>query len=171
MDKSTKLKLKDEYVSSFGKITAAFVAEYRGLTVAELSELRRSLRKVDATFTVLKNRVAIKAIEGTKEAELKGILKGPVGIIQAFGDAAQVAKVVSDFEKSNEKFKISGGLLEQKFVAASDVKVIASLPSKEVLIAQILGLLLSSHRNILGVVNAVPRSLVQVINAIKEKKA
>lgn len=171
MHKSTKLKLKDEYADSFSKITAAYVAEYRGLTVAELSELRRTLRKVNATFTVVKNRVAIKAIEGTKEAELKGILKGPVGIIQAFGDAAQVAKVVSDFEKNNEKFKVAGGLLEQKLVSASDVKVIADLPSKEVLIAQLLGLLTSSHRNLLGVINAVPRSLVQVINAIKEKKA
>jgi large subunit ribosomal protein L10 len=172
MDRKGKAALREVAEGRFEKANAAIVAEFRGLTVSRLTELRKALKKVNGEFRIVKNRVAKKAVLGKAETA-KGLadsLKGPVGIAFLYGDAAAGAKALSDFEKTNELFKITAGVMESRKLSAVEVKAIASLPSKEVLLGQILGLLVSPHRGILGVVNAVPRSLVQVINQIKEKK-
>lgn len=172
MDRKGKEALREVAEGRFEKANAAVLAEYRGLTVASLTELRKALKKVNGEFRIVKNRVAKKAVEG-KAQDAKALadsLKGPVGIAFLYGDAAAGAKALSDFEKNNELFKITAGVMDSKKLSANDVKAIASLPSKEVLLGQIVGLLVSPHRGILGVLNGVPRNLVQVINAIKEKK-
>jgi|694.fasta_scaffold110139_3 large subunit ribosomal protein L10 len=172
MDRKSKEALREVAEGRFGKAAAAVIAEYRGLTVASLTQLRKELRKVNAEFRIVKNRVAKKAVLGKAEnaKELADSLKGPIGIAFLYGDAAAGAKTLSEFEKSNELFKITAGVMDTKKLSSKDVRAIASLPSKEVLLGQIVGLLVSPHRGLLGVVNAVPRSLVQVINQIKEKK-
>lgn len=172
MDRKGKEALREVAESRFGKANAAFIAEYRGLTVASLTELRKSLKKVNAEFRVVKNRVAKKAVLGKAESAkaIADSLKGPVGIAFIYGDAAAGAKALTEFEKTNEQFKITAGVMDAKKLSANEVKAIASLPSKEVLLSQIVGLLVSPHRGILGVLNGVPRNLVQVINQIKEKK-
>jgi large subunit ribosomal protein L10 len=172
MNKADKNSLRVEFESRFEKANAAIVAEYRGLTVADLTELRRQLRKVNGEFRVLKNRVAIKAVLGKAQdySSVAPSLKGPIGIAYLYGDPAAGAKALVDFEKGKELFKITAGVLESKVVSPAQVKAIAGLPSKEVLLGQLVGLLVSPHRGLLGVINAVPRSLVQVINAIKDKK-
>jgi large subunit ribosomal protein L10 len=172
MDRKSKEALREVAEGRFGKAAAAVIAEYRGLTVASLTQLRKELRKVNAEFRIVKNRVAKKAVLGKAEnaKELADSLKGPIGIAFLYGDAAAGAKTLSEFEKSNELFKITAGVMDAKKLSSRDVRAIASLPSKEVLLGQIVGLLVSPHRGLLGVVNAVPRSLVQVINQIKEKK-
>jgi large subunit ribosomal protein L10 len=172
MDRRAKDSLREEFEGKFGKANAAIVAEYRGLSVADLTDLRRELRKSNAEFRVIKNRVAKKALTNAAGfASLSDSLKGPVGIAYLYGDAAAAAKSMVDFEKTKELFKITGGVMESRALTANDVKAIASLPSKEVLLGQLVGLLVAPHRNLLGVLNAVPRNLVQVVNAIKEKKA
>jgi large subunit ribosomal protein L10 len=172
MDRKGKEALREVAEGRFEKANAAVLAEYRGLTVASLTELRKALKKVNGEFRIVKNRVAKKAVEGNAQdaKALADSLKGPVGIAFLYGDAAAGAKALSDFEKNNELFKITAGVMDSKKLSANDVKAIASLPSKEVLLGQIVGLLVSPHRGILGVLNGVPRNLVQVINAIKEKK-
>lgn len=173
MDRKSKEALRVKFEGWFDQANAAIVAEYRGLTVADLTELRKSLRKVNAEFKVLKNRVAKKAVLGKvqKAAPIAEKLKGPVGVIYLYGDPAQGAKAVIEFEKTKELFKITAGVMDNKGLSVADVKAIADLPSKEVLLGQLLGLLVSPHRGLMGVINGVPRNLVQVINAIKEKKA
>lgn len=171
IDKKKKAVLKNLFQEKFEKSSSAFVAEYRGLTVADLTTLRKSLNKVNAEFKVLKNRIAIKAVENTEHDIIKGSLKGPIGIVYVYGDPAPVAKALVDFAKTNEKFKLTSGLMDAALVSPSQLKMISELPSREVLLGQIAGLLVSPHRSILGVLNAVSRSLVQVINAIKETKA
>lgn len=173
MDKKAKEALRVNFEDRFEKANAAIVAEYRGLTVAELTDLRKELRKVKGEFKVIKNRVAKKAILGKVQsyASLADNLKGPIGVAYLYGDAAAGAKTLVDFGKGKELFKITAGVMESKPISAAQVKAIASLPSKEVLLGQLVGLLVSPHRGLLGVINAVPRSLVQVINAIKEKKS
>jgi large subunit ribosomal protein L10 len=172
MDRKGKNALREVAESRFEKANAAVLAEFRGLTVASLTELRKSLKKVNAEFRIVKNRVAKKAVLGKAESakSLADNLKGPIGIAFLYGDAAAGAKALSDFEKGNELFKITAGVMDAKKISALEVRAIASLPSKEVLLGQIVGLLVSPHRGILGVLNGVPRNLVQVINQIKEKK-
>lgn len=172
MDRKGKEALREVAEGRFGKANAAIVAEYRGLTVASLTELRKSLKKVNGEFRIVKNRVAKKAVLGKAESakEIADSLKGPVGIAFLYGDAAAGAKALTEFEKSNELFKITAGVMDARKLSSKEVAAIASLPSKEVLLGQIVGLLVSPHRGLLGVLNGVPRNLVQVINAIKEKK-
>jgi large subunit ribosomal protein L10 len=172
MDRKGKEALREVAEGRFEKANAAIVAEYRGLTVASLTELRKALKKVNGEFRIVKNRVAKKAVLGKAGTakEIADSLKGPIGIAFLYGDAAAGAKALTEFEKSNELFKITAGVMDSKKLSSRDVAAIASLPSKEVLLGQIVGLLVSPHRGLLGVLNGVPRNLVQVINAIKEKK-
>lgn len=173
MDRTAKEALRVNFEGRFEKANAAIVAEYRGLTVAQLTNLRKELRKIQGEFKIVKNRVAKKAVLGKVQsyAPLAENLKGPIGVAYLYGDTAAGAKALVEFQKTNDLFKITAGVMESKAISAKDVNAIASLPSKEVLLGQLVGLLVSPHRGLLGVVNAVPRSLVQVINAIKEKKS
>jgi large subunit ribosomal protein L10 len=174
MSRKEKVALGEVAAGRFAKAKAAAIAEYRGLTVAELTQLRVSLRKADAEFRITKNRVAKKAIETHKPttAAVSEGLKGPVGIVYMYGDAAAATKALLEFEKDrSENFKVTIGAMEGRKMTLADLKALSSLPSKDVLLSQIVGSLVSPHRGLLGVLKGVPRQLVQVINAIKEKKA
>jgi large subunit ribosomal protein L10 len=106
MDRKGKEALREVAEGRFEKANAAFIAEFRGLTVASLTELRKSLKKVDAEFRIVKNRVAKKAVLGKAESAkaIADSLKGPIGIAFIYGDAAAGAKALTEFEKSNELF-------------------------------------------------------------------
>lgn len=173
MDRQGKLQLKEQLADRFKKSNAVLVAEYRGLTVEQVTNLRVVLRGANAEFKVLKNRIAKKAIEADVQemAELAEALKGPVGLVYAYGDSAQATKATLEFEKANPTFKVTAGHMEGELLSREGLKSIADLPSKEVLLGQIVGSLVSPHRGLLNVLNGVSRNLVQVINAIKETKS
>ncbi len=173
MDRAQKAALRDSLAERFEKANGAVVAEYRGLTVAELTELRVKLRASGAEFKVLKNRVAKKAIEAKspKTAAILNDLKGPIGLVLINGDFAAATTSLLEFGKERaELFKVTAGVMDAKRVSLDDLKAISELPSKEVLLGRIVGTLVSPHRGLLNVLNGVPRNLVQVINAIKDKK-
>lgn len=172
MDFKGKGKLREATAEKLKKANSVIVAEYRGLTVEEVSALRVELRKSDAELKVVKNRVAKKAIE-MDVPELDGIkdnLKGPVSLVLSYGDLAQTAKTVLEFEKDHDNLVVKAGAVENKAVSVADLKAIADLPSKDVMIGQIVGSLVSPHRGLIGVLGGVQRQLVQVINAIKDSK-
>ena len=173
MSKARKAVVKQDITERLKKANAAIVAEYRGLTVAELTDLRVKLRESKSEFKIVKNRVAKVAIKEdvADVAPISDALKGPVGLVIVYGDAAQAAKSLIEFGKDKENFKVTAGVMDGKAVTAADLKAISELPSKDVLMARLVGTLVAPHRGILGVLNGVPRQLVQVINAIKEKKA
>ena len=173
MSKAAKGALKVDVAERLKKANAAIIAEYRGLTVAQLTELRVKLREAQAEFKIVKNRIAKVAIreEVPSAAPIVDRLKGPIGLVIVYGDVAQVAKSLIEFGKDKDNFKVTSGVLEGKGVSASDLKAISELPSKEELLARLLGSLVSPHRNLLGVLNGVQRQLVQVLSAVKDKKA
>lgn len=171
--KEKKQVIRERAVERVGRSEAVFVAEYSGLKVEHLTKLRVALRKANAEFRIAKNRVLRKGLGDSSVADFVALgedLKGAVGLVHVYGDAAAGAKVALDFEKENELFKVRCGFMGGQRLGAAEVKAISDLPSREVLLGQIVGSLVSPHRGILGVLNAVPRSLVQVINAIKDKK-
>ncbi len=172
MDRKQKEALRESATARFKKSNAVIVAEYRGLTVEELTQLRVSLRQASAEFRVIKNRIAKKSI-GLEVQEMEGLSKalvGPVGVICAYGDSAQATKAALNFEKDHPNFKVTAGFMEEAALSKAQLQAIADLPSKEVLLGQLVGTLIAPHRGILGVLNGVNRNLVQVINAIKDKK-
>ncbi|MCB9228392.1 MAG: 50S ribosomal protein L10 [Deltaproteobacteria bacterium] len=172
-DKAAKTALRDELAGLFNKAQAAIVAEYSGISANELANLRVELRKIDTEFKVVKNRIAKKAIEDSAHSaeELKDRLTGPVGVAYLNGDVAAGAKAMLAFAKGNEKFKVTGGVFEGKALSVKDIQALSELPSREELLAKIIGSLVSPHRGLLHCINGVGSNLVRVINAIKDKKA
>ncbi len=173
MSKAQKKVLKEATSVRLQTINAAIIAEYRGLSVAELTDLRVKLREVKAEFRVVKNRVARVAIKESapKAAAIADKLKGPIGLVLAYGDTAAAAKVLLEFAKDKENFKVHEAVMDGKALSSADLKAISELPSREVLLARIVGTLVSPQRGLVTVLSGVTRQLVQVINAIKEKKA
>lgn len=172
--KAAKIELGNELKEKFVKAKSIAVTEYRGMTAEELSALRRDLRDSGCEFKVIKNRVARKSIEEAlpESGEFKNHLTGPVGVVCIYDDVAVGAKTVVKYTKEkSEKFKMTAGLLDGQVIALNEFKTIAELPSKDVLLAKIVGSLVTPHRRLLGALNGVSQNLVRVINAIKETKS
>ena len=130
------------------------VAEYRGLTVEHLNKLRVDARAKGVYLHVLKNTLARRAVAGTPFEVAQGVMVGP--LIYGFSeDAVAAAKVISDFAKTNDKLIVKGGAYAGKALDANGVKALASIPSREVLIAQVAGLLKSPIQRLAGVLAAV----------------
>lgn len=130
------------------------LAEYRGLTVAHLDTLRRQARDKGVYLHVLKNTLARRAVAGTPFEVASGAMVGP--LIYGFSeDAVAAAKVIADFAKTNDKLVVMGGAYAGKVLDANGVKALASIPSREVLIAQVAGLLKSPIQRMAGVLAAV----------------
>ncbi|MGY3805441.1 50S ribosomal protein L10 [Pigmentibacter ruber] len=171
MDRNAKVQWRDSVVEALDKSGAVFLANYSGMTVEELTAMRRELKAVQADFHVVKNTIAQKAVEGRDENVISDLFKGQMGIVFAYGDSAAAAKVFSESAKKCEKLKIVGGYMEKSLLTPKAVEQLASLPSREVLLGQLIGTMVAPHRGLLNVLNGVPRNLVQVLNAIKDKKA
>lgn len=172
MSREGKAQLKAQLGEKLQKAGAVIVTEYRGLTVEQLTQLRNELRKADAEFKVTKNRILKRAINEDAEnySKLSEKLVGPIGAVYVYGDVAQATKSLLEFNKTNEKLIVKGGVFEGESLDESKLKAIADLPSKDVLMAQIVGSLISPHRGLLLTINGVTRNLVQVIAAIRDKK-
>lgn len=171
MDRTQKEAVVAELREKFQGAQAAILGEYRGLTVARSDKLRRALEKEGATFRVVKNTLAHLAVEGTEFEVLKDAFKGPLGVVLAYKDAVAAAKVVDAFAKENPLFVVKGGALGGKLLSAADIEALSKLPSREQLLGQLVGVMVAPIRNLLGVLTGVPRSFVQVLHAIEEKKA
>lgn len=171
MDRTQKEAVVAELREKLQGAQAAILAEYRGLTVARSDKLRRALEKEGATFRVVKNTLAHLAVEGTEFEVLKDAFKGPLGVVLAYQDAVAAAKVVDAFAKENPLFVVRAGALGGKLLGAADIEALSKLPSREQLLGQVVGVMVAPIRNLLGVLSGVPRSFVQVLQAIEEKKA
>lgn len=171
MDRNAKLQWRDSVTEALDKSNALFLANYSGMTVENLTALRRELKAVNAEFHVVKNKIALKAIEGRDESVIADMFKGQTGVVFAFGDSAAAAKAFSESAKKFEKLEILGGYMEKSALNPGSIQQLASLPSREVLIGRLVGTMVAPHRGMLGVLSGVTRNLVQVLNAIKDKKA
>ncbi len=141
--------------------------DYKGLNTAEDTELRSKFRKADVVYNVYKNNLVRIALNNLGVTELDDQLNGTLSIAFSNTDEVAAAKIIKD-EKFQDKMAFRFGLIDNKVLSADEVKTLASLPSKETLIAQIMGLINSGARGIATVVNAVPRNLAVVINAAKK---
>lgn len=170
--KAAKYVLREQLEASFNKASAAIVTEYKGVEANELAELRAVMNGVGCELRVVKNTLARKAIEGeaTDSAEVGDFLKGQIAIAYMYADSATGAKELLKFAKEHSNVVILGGVLDKKKVTLSEVKALASLPSKEELLAKIVGTLVAPHRGLLSVINGVPSKLVRTIAAIKDQK-
>jgi large subunit ribosomal protein L10 len=145
------------------------VARYKGMTVAQMSDLRRKMGDAGAKFRVIKNRLAKIALDGAAGVSAADLFLEPTGI--AFGqDPTAAAKVASDYAKTNDKFVIVGGLLGRQALDAEGVKALAAIPSMEELRSKLMGVLLAPGSKFVRQLNAPAQSLARVLQAYKEKQ-
>ena len=151
-------------------VTAMWIVDYRGLTVKEVETLRGAVREAGATMKVYKNTLMHLALKQSELPTLDDMLKGPSAFVFAGNDVAAAAKAVKEFAKANEKLEIKGGLMEGAAVTPAEVEAIASLPSREELMAQIAGAISGVARGLAVALNGVPRGLAQVTKAVADQK-
>jgi large subunit ribosomal protein L10 len=163
-----KVAVIDELKAKVDSTKTAVVTEYRGMTVAEISELRRTLRGHGADFKVFKNTLVRRAIAGTSVEPMTEFLEGPTAI--AFGDVSAVAKTLRDFSKSTPTLVVKGGVLDGRVLSLKDLIALADLPSRDVLLAQLAGLIASPMRTMAGLMKAVPQSLAYGLSALIDSK-
>ncbi len=167
--KERKKEIVSELHEFFDNGKVAIVTDVSGLTVKELTQLRRSLDKTNAKVRVGKNTL-IKIATNSKDFEaIKSLAKGPSAIVVGYDDPAQPAKTTVEFFKALKKGAIRGGVLEGKAISETEVKGLAELPSKEQLLSGIMGGLDSGARNIAGILNRVICDLALLIEEVAQK--
>ncbi len=150
--------------------TSVVLTEFRGLTVHELAELRRKLREQEVEYKVVKNTLAKIAANQAGLSELTEFLAGPTALASGSGDIVAPAKILFEYSKEHEALRIKGGILEGQVIDASKVKVLATLPSREVLLATLFGTLNAPIAGFMNVLNGPMRGLAGVLSAISEQK-
>lgn len=165
-----KRQVVEEIKDRLQKIQGAVLTDYRGLNVAEVTELRTKLREAGIEFKVLKNTLVRIA---ANEVELEGLdlyLEGPTAIAFGLEDPVAPAKILADFAKAHKALEIKAGILENRVIDAGGVKALADLPAREVLLAKLLGAMQSPMYGFAGSLQGLLRNLVYVLNAVQEKK-
>jgi len=174
MNRASKTELAEALKDMFTKAKVAIFADYKGLTATQADELRKQLRTTKTEVKVLKNNVArLITREGKMGDQAKALMDttvGPTLVAFAYGDPAAAAKVIHKFSTDNEALKLKDSLMGTAKITAAMVEELAKLPSKEILLAKMLGTMNAPITNFVGVLAAVPRSLVQVLSAIERKK-
>ena len=170
MNRDQKTALITELAERLASASLGVVTEYRGLTVAQMNKLRRELEGAGASYRVTKNTLTRRAIKETAFARLEQLLHGPTGLVTAAKDPVAVAKILVRFAELNDKLKISGGVLDGEPLPASSVSALAKLPSREVLIGQLLGLLQSPASQLLRTIQEPGASLVRLLGAVEKAK-
>jgi large subunit ribosomal protein L10 len=170
MPNTEKVTAVAEIVEHFTESSAAVVTEYRGLTVKQISQLRRSLGQ-DTTYQVLKNTLTKRAASEAGIAIDESLLVGPTAIAFVKGDPVEAAKGLRDFAKANPLLVIKGGVLDGKALSADEVKRIADLESREVLLAKVAGALKALPTRAAGLFQAPLSQVARLAKALEEKTA
>ncbi len=167
MDRQGKEQIVANLQDRFAKATAAVVAEYKGLTVAELNQLRRELREVGGEYHIAKNTLVEIAIEGSPYLSLKDLLSGQNGLVFGYRDPVSLTKVVTRYAKEHEKFAVKGGVSDGQFLTAAGVEAISQLPSREILRAQLLGILSRPAAQLASLLAEPGSRLARILDARK----
>ncbi len=173
MNKDEKATAVAELTETFGRARLAIITESAGLSVNQVTELRKQLRGAKAEYMVVKNTLAVRAAGGTILSGVTTYLKGPTGLVIGYDDPVLPAKILRDFilaEKREQKIKITIGVLEGKVVQPAELAAVAKLPKKEVLIAMLLSAMQGPARGLVYTLSAVLSKFVRVIAAIQDKR-
>lgn len=171
MKLDNKKQVVKELHGKFETATIVVATEYKGLDVEALSALRKALRDQGADFQVAKNSLLARASEETNAALLKETFKGPTAIAYTDSDPVGAAKALMDFAKTHDKLVIRNAVMNGKELSAADVSALSKLPSREVLLAQVLGTMNAVPTSFVRALAGVPVNFLNVLNAIKDQKA
>lgn len=171
MARPDKVAKVEEIKSKVDEAEAVLFTEYKGLTVEEISDLRRQLRAQGAEYKILKNTLIDLALKDRAIPEMADILQGPTAVAFISSNAPEVAKILKKYSDANNKLTMKAGLLEGSFLNADQVKMVASLPPREVLIAKMLGSLQAPISKLVRTINNPVNKLVYALDGVAKKSA
>jgi large subunit ribosomal protein L10 len=169
--RAEKVAVVDEVRQHFDDADAAILTEYRGLTVQDLATLRRNLRTNGGEYKIFKNTLVRLAAKRSGLEALDELLTGPTAITFISGDAAAVAKSLRDFSRTNPLLVIKGGVLGDKVIGPKETTALADLPSRDVLLARLAGLMAAPLQQLAGLMQALPRNMAYGLVALRDQKA
>ena len=169
--KAFKSEKIDAIKAKIEKAQLAVITEYQGLTVEDITKLRREIQKTGGDYMVTKNTLAKIAVKGTEYEALAEKMTGPIALAFGFEDPVSPAKAVVKFIKESKKGAIVGAVLEGKLMTEAETRALADLPSKEELFAKMLGSINSPASGIVGSINAVMSQLTRAMAAVRDQKA
>ncbi len=167
-----KVELVAELRELVGQTKAAILADYRGLSVAEMTELRKKLRETDAEFRVVKNTLFKRAADGLMPVDqLDAHLSGPTAIGFAKSDPVGTAKAMLDYVQAHKAMSLKAGVMDGRVLSLSQLEALSKTPPREVLISQLIGSLQSPISGFVGTLNGIISNFVRTIDAVAEKKS
>ncbi len=171
VNRSEKSTLIEEIRAEAVSASIAVVTDFKGMSVEELTRLRGKLREAGGKYLVVKNTLARIAFTDSAHDSIKDKFKENCAVALGFDDPVSVAKAVSEFAKTSKIFAVRHGSLQGKALSASQVEDLARLPSREVLLAQVLGTMNAVPTGFVSLLANIPRGLLNVLKALEEKKA
>jgi len=165
MRRAEKVETVERLNDRFGRAVIAIATDYRGLNVAEITELRRKVREAEGEYLVAKNTLARLAVRETPARAIEPLLVGPTALAFGFSDPVAVAKAVHEFAKANEALEIKGAVFEGQALSVEEVARLAAMPSLDELRAKLLALLMTPATQLVRVLQAPSRQFVQVLAA------
>ena len=170
MRKDQKGTIVEELAENLGRASISLVSEYKGMTASQSDDMRRRLRAVRGEFRVAKNTLVRRAIKDTRYKALGDKLGGPVGLILSYADPVELAKTVTSMRELGDKFKVRGGVLDGKALSAEEVQAFAALPPREVIFAQLLGLLQAPATQLARLLNEPGSAMARLLDAISKRQ-
>ncbi|MBI2369655.1 MAG: 50S ribosomal protein L10 [Deltaproteobacteria bacterium] len=170
MERSEKAQVVAALHEKLARAQTAVLTDFRGLNVGELSQLRRELRQGAVDYQVVKNTLLRLAARDTAAAPLLHGLTGPTGVAIGYTDPVAPARVLTRFARTQPKLAIKGGILQGRRVEVEEIRALAELPSRGVLLGRLLGLLQAVPASFVRVLAAVPQQFVGTLEAIKQQK-
>ncbi len=170
LTRADKEKLIAEYQGGLAQAQHAFLLGFKGIKVPQVTELRNKVRATGGEYLVVKNNLALRAIDSTALAALEDHFVGPTAVVYSTADPVALAKALTDYAKDVPAIEFKAGMVEGRAIAAGQIKDIAQLPSREQLIAKLLYLLQSPVTRFARVLAAVPQSLVVVLDQVRQQK-
>ena len=165
-----KVAVIDEVRERLDAASASVVTEYRGLTVTQIAELRRSLTAAGGDYKIFKNTLVRRAIDGSDHALLDELLSGPTAIAFVHGDVSAVAKALRDFSRANAHLVVKGGLLDGSLLSPAQLGALADLPSRDVMLARLAGAVQAPLTQLAGLIEALPRNLAYGLKALLDQR-
>lgn len=166
-----KKALVEELRGSFQKAAVLILTDYQGMTVDQVNDLRRKLKEVGVEYRVVKNTLLRMASQETHMAPAADYCKGPTAVALGYGDPVAVAKVLTEYAKTNEKLNVKAGVMGGKLMDRDKIIALSKLPSREELLAKLLCTMNGVPTSFVRVLNGIPAKLVYALSAIKDQKA
>lgn len=167
--RAEKVAVVEEVKSRLGGAGGAILTEYRGLSVSDLADLRKSLEKAGGTYKIYKNTLVKLATTGGRHESLHPMLQGPTAIAFVDGEISAVAKALRDYARTNPNLVVKGGMFGDDLLSTSELTALADLPSRDVLLARLAGGIAAPLRQLAGLFQALPRNMAYGISALIEK--